>query len=300
MFEAASESPLSPLHHADISPGKSRQISPSTASILESGAAFEHDIGNLFHEINSLAGLAIDAKRPDLAKALELMTENFFKRDYLAIRPLLEKYGHDIAALDDHPQITAYAVSFVSHLVGTRRNEPFQFSIFEDWLRVKYHKARMEAIKRSISISGPGDLSVLTDRGAVLRIAKNLVKNAFNGRTMGIDPARNISVDLRVSFRGSKSYLAMKVSDDGAGFAAGVLERLLEPGIKTGASGHGLGLPIVAGIVSELQGSLEICTFPKEGGIKRLRPDGVIESSEGSTERKGTTVEVYIPCLCSW
>ena len=96
------------------------------------------------------------------------------------------------------------------------------------------------------------------DRRLLSQALTNIIKNATEGLAANADargaPGR-IEVALQVSADGRA---IIDVSDNGKGFPRENRQRLLEPYMTTRAEGTGLGLPIVAKILEDHGGEIEL------------------------------------------
>ena len=122
-------------------------------------------------------------------------------------------------------------------------------------------------------------LYVRFDRRLLSQALTNIVKNATEGITgdegeEGEErPAPRILVRLA---RSDDGVIAIDVIDNGKGFPKENRQRLLEPYMTTRAEGTGLGLPIVAKILEDHGGGIELLDAPGgKGAWVRLHfPDG--------------------------
>ena len=100
------------------------------------------------------------------------------------------------------------------------------------------------------------------DRRLLSRAFTNIIKNA----TEGIAPRKNVGgrilVELQLSNDG---IVTIDVIDNGIGFPVENRQRLLEPYMTTRSEGTGLGLPIVAKIMEEHGGGIELFDAPDAG-----------------------------------
>jgi len=101
------------------------------------------------------------------------------------------------------------------------------------------------------------------DRDRLIQLFLNLATNAAeavapkSGRIVlgtAFDPGRRL--------RGARLPIVVTVEDDGPGIPDAIRPRLFEPFATTGASGRGLGLALVAAIVAEHGGAIEVDSAP--------------------------------------
>ena len=109
-------------------------------------------------------------------------------------------------------------------------------------------------------------LFALFDRRLLSQALTNIVKNATEGITGDEDtekPAPRVQVRLA---RSDDGQIAIDVIDNGKGFPSENRQRLLEPYMTTRAEGTGLGLPIVAKILEDHGGGIELLDAPDGKG----------------------------------
>jgi signal transduction histidine kinase len=128
---------------------------------------------------------------------------------------------------------------------------------------------RSEAEERNVKMSL--DLSVNPkfdgERAAALReILLNLVLNA----TQAIK--RDGEVKIESSLNGN-DHLHLAVTDDGIGIPAPLQEKIFEPFFTTKQRGTGLGLPIVARRVREIDGAIKLTSPVVDGRGARFDLD---------------------------
>jgi CheY-like chemotaxis protein len=119
-------------------------------------------------------------------------------------------------------------------------------------------------LERQIAV---GDAAVLGDPTQIHQVVMNLCANAIQAmRSAGTLRVCAEVVDLPVervvttSTLAAGRYIRLDVQDNGAGIAPRVLERIFDPFFTTKevGVGTGLGLSLVHGIVTDLEGGIEV------------------------------------------
>jgi two-component system nitrogen regulation sensor histidine kinase NtrY len=110
------------------------------------------------------------------------------------------------------------------------------------------------------------------DRRLLSQALTNIIKNATEGIATRLETdafAPHLSLTLHTSEKGEA---VVDVDDNGKGFPVENRQRLLEPYMTTRAEGTGLGLPIVAKILEDHGGGLDLLDAPGGQGARvRLR-----------------------------
>lgn len=100
------------------------------------------------------------------------------------------------------------------------------------------------------------------DRRLLSQALTNIVKNATEGIS-GDDEGKSAAPHILVRLgRASDGVVSIDVIDNGKGFPKENRQRLLEPYMTTRAEGTGLGLPIVAKILEDHGGGIELLDAP--------------------------------------
>jgi two-component system nitrogen regulation sensor histidine kinase NtrY len=136
-----------------------------------------------------------------------------------------------------------------------------------------------------------GPLLVRIDRRLISQALTNIIKNAGEGIDAIDQRARGPGRILVEMTKGEDGFATIDISDNGKGFPVEDRQKLMEPYVTTRAEGTGLGLPIVARIIEEHGGSVELLDgLPREDGGRgasvrmRLPLIGArIENSSGSS-----------------
>ena len=123
----------------------------------------------------------------------------------------------------------------------------------------------VEKKKQTLSVNMPVEpLTVRADIAKLWRIIYNLLNNAIKYTPAGGE----ISL---TAHQESDNCVVLKISDNGTGMTADEVEHLFDPyyragnAKKSGASGSGLGLYIVKGLVEAHNGRIEVISQPEEG-----------------------------------
>ena len=125
-------------------------------------------------------------------------------------------------------------------------------------------------------------LHAMFDRRLLSQGLQNIVKNAIEGIS-GRDQAQAVDKGVvRICLRQRDQWAELDVIDNGKGFPAVNRQLLLEPYMTTRAEGTGLGLPIVAKIIEDHGGKLELLDAPDGKGalVRMLLPMAPTELAE--------------------
>ena len=127
----------------------------------------------------------------------------------------------------------------------------------------------------------PGLQAIQADAGQIQQVVMNLVTNASDaiGEREGVIHLSTSSTtlnerQLRADFRGEAlkpgPYVILEVADTGMGMAPEVLARIFDPFFTTKASGRGLGLSAMLGILRGHKAGLQITSEAGRGSTFRL------------------------------
>ncbi|WP_244613163.1 PAS domain-containing sensor histidine kinase [Methylosinus sp. Ce-a6] len=126
------------------------------------------------------------------------------------------------------------------------------------------------------------------DRRLLSQALTNIVKNAAEGIAAREDAATLDVKKIEISL-GVRDHMAeIDVVDNGKGFPVFNRQRLLEPYMTTRAEGTGLGLPIVAKIIEDHGGRLELLDAPSGTGacVRLFIPLGEAASAAGEAQAR--------------
>ncbi len=105
----------------------------------------------------------------------------------------------------------------------------------------------------------PQDLWVFVDKNHLLRVLSNLLKNAL--QSVPSDRRGEVHIHLYQSAENA----VIKVSDNGVGIPADMLDKVFKPYFTTKGTGTGLGLPISKNIIETVGGKLYFETQADKG-----------------------------------
>jgi hypothetical protein len=100
---------------------------------------------------------------------------------------------------------------------------------------------------------------ILGDKSHVIRVLNNLLTNAI--QSIPSEQKKNISLGLRFS----KNHVTIKITDNGSGISPEISKRIFMPNFTTRSTGSGLGLAMVKGIVSQMNGKVAFRTQVDKG-----------------------------------
>jgi two-component system nitrogen regulation sensor histidine kinase NtrY len=125
------------------------------------------------------------------------------------------------------------------------------------------------------------------DRRLLSQALTNVVKNATEG--IGATEMEGRAPQIKVSLRVEDGTAIIDVEDNGKGFPRENRARLLEPYMTTRAEGTGLGLPIVAKILEDHGGGIELLDAASgQGALVRLHfPVAPASPEAGGTQHQG-------------
>ena len=99
------------------------------------------------------------------------------------------------------------------------------------------------------------------DAGDLMELIGNLLDNAFKWST------RRVLVRASMATQGEKATLHLNIEDDGTGIPPGMIDRVMDRGVRadTSIAGQGIGLAVVRDIVKLYAGTLLISRNPTGG-----------------------------------
>ncbi len=127
------------------------------------------------------------------------------------------------------------------------------------------------------------------DRRLLSQALTNIVKNAVEGVEAREEASANEKGRVEITLRTRDGFAEIDVIDNGKGFPPAHRQRLLEPYMTTRSDGTGLGLPIVAKIIEDHGGRLELLDAPSgKGACVRLILPLLAQNKETQTKEMQT------------
>jgi two-component system, NtrC family, nitrogen regulation sensor histidine kinase NtrY len=136
------------------------------------------------------------------------------------------------------------------------------------------------------------------DRRLLSQALQNIVKNAIEGIAAWNEMQQSEGGQIekgvvRISLRQHEDMAQLDVIDNGKGFPSVNRQRLLEPYMTTRAEGTGLGLPIVAKIIEDHGGRLELLDAPEGRGacVRLMIPATDKQAAPAAARGEGMAAE---------
>ena len=105
------------------------------------------------------------------------------------------------------------------------------------------------------------------DRRLLSQALTNIVKNATEGIAAAQERGEAPRIDISLKVEPAE-IVAIEIIDNGKGFPPESRQKLLEPYVTTRTEGTGLGLPIVAKILEDHGGGIELLDAPEGQGAR--------------------------------
>lgn len=255
-------------------------IASRQAGMAEVATGVLHNVGNVLNSVNISSTVIHDQLRQSRVSFLQQLSELIdaqgdqlpaFIRDDERGR-LIPGFIRDLAAqiTSEHEMIgveLTALVKSVEHIkeivlmqqdyarLSGRTEKLDVASLLDDALQINesaFTRHRIRVIKH-IENTPP----VLAERGKVLQILVNLIRNAKHALDEGREQDRVLT--LFVSKNGG-SHVKIGVQDNGVGIAPEILPRICTYGFTTKSNGHGFGLHSGATAARDMGGSLTVAS----------------------------------------
>lgn len=240
--------------------------------------------------VAAFSGYLVDRTRHEIQRSRELENENRTKSDFLAVvshelrTPLTAIMGYTEMALDEEldaesrheavqgiERASRSLLHVVENTLALKRFQEGRDSVHLEQLSFAAIWEELRQTCSPLALSGKvalqwsssvPDQKVLTDRGKLTTIVRNLVSNALKFTEKG---------SVAVSAECDEAGLRLRVADTGIGISEEDRSRIFEPFLQANSPqrsrGTGLGLYIVRHFAEQLGGSVTLDSEPGQGSI---------------------------------
>lgn len=222
-------------------------------------------------------GLAHEIRNPltGLKTGLQVIRHREVKRNETASLELIDGLTFEIDRIN----------SLVSDLLDFSRPKQTvrEKAEIEDIIKKSLDLATEEIVLKNISVVLAADeaFQVFVDKRQVEQIFLNIITNAIEA----MESKGHLTIEVKHASTGDTSFIQIIFEDDGAGIDEEILGKIFDPFFTTKVKGTGLGLVVVAKLVEENHGKIEIESALKAGTkIKVSLPEywGVENENEGT------------------
>jgi len=249
-----------------------------SAGMAEIATNVLHNVGNVLNSVNVSAGLILSGVRASklegLARAVQLMNEHaddlgtFLATDakgkmlpgyLIQLTPLL--VAEQRIAVDELVTL-AKSVDHIKEIIAAQQAhagasslvEPIRIhELVEDALRMNAEGLVRHQVVMETDFAQIPELPL--DRGRVLQVLTNLVRNAKQAMEEAADDSARLVLNAEIV---GDQTLRIRVADTGVGIAPENLTRVFVHGFTTKKDGHGFGLHSAAIAAREMGGTLAV------------------------------------------
>ena len=249
-----------------------------SAGMAEIATNVLHNVGNVLNSVNVSAGLILSRVRASkvegLARAVQLMDAhaddlgNFLASDakgkmlpgYLVqLAPLLVA---EQRAVVDELVALGKSVDHIKEIIAAQQAHAGASGLIE---AIRIHEVVEDALRMNAGglahhqVVMQGDMARIPelplDRGRVLQVLMNLVRNARQAMETVADDRAKLMLDAEIV---GDQMLRIRVADTGVCIAPENLTRVFVHGFTTKKDGHGFGLHSAANAAREMGGTLAV------------------------------------------
>jgi signal transduction histidine kinase len=192
-----------------------------------------------------------------------------------AVRLLKRKCENaSIPSLDDIFNDIDHGLHRVSELVGNLRTFSHpnprsfeQINLLHCVEQARRLAAPLESHSVTTEIDIPADLAVRGNATQLSQVFINLIQNAIDA--CGTESPRGTPGRIRIAAENEDTHVVVKITDNGQGIPADVIDKIFDPFFTTKdvGSGMGLGLSICHAIIKSHGGRLDVSSEPGKGTV---------------------------------
>lgn len=249
-----------------------------SAGMAEIATNVLHNVGNVLNSVNVSAGLILSRVRASkvegLARAVQLMNEHADDLGtFLASDPkgkMLPGYLVQLApllvaeqrAVVDELVALGKSVDHIKEIIAAQQAHAGASGLVE---AIRIHEVVEDALRMNATglarhqVVMESDMARIPelplDRGRVLQVLMNLVRNARQAMEAAADDSAKLMLNAEIV---GDEMLRIRVADTGVGIAPENLTRVFVHGFTTKKDGHGFGLHSAANAAREMGGTLAV------------------------------------------
>jgi len=238
------------------------------------------EIGQLIQEYNSML-FQLEASADKLAQqeretAWREMAQQVAHEIKNPLTPMKLRMQHLQRSWQDHPEEFQTRLNDFVHSmtdqIDTLSHIAQEFSNFAKMPQSKNERLNLQDIVKSVLSTFENENQTISfyqnthdtafvfgDKSHVIRVLNNLLTNAI--QSIPTERKKSISLGLRFS----KNHVTIKITDNGSGISPEISKRIFMPNFTTRSAGSGLGLAMVKGIVSQMNGKVAFRTQVDKG-----------------------------------
>ena len=234
----------------------------------------EGELYRLFHEVNSLVSI-LNAQAENEGRSKKFMKDTISNISHQLKTPLaalniyngiMQEEAKDTPTIHEFTELSEQELDRIETLVqnllkiakldaGTIALEKSPQNIADIMSYIKRHFSHQaQQQKKSFTLSGDEDITLICDPIWITEAISNIVKNAFDHTGAG--------AAIRITWRAFASVIQIIISDDGSGIhpedLPHIFKRFYRSRFSKDTQGIGLGLPLAKAIIEELNGTIEV------------------------------------------
>jgi signal transduction histidine kinase len=251
------------------------------AGMADIATSVLHNVGNVLNSLNVSVSVAsgkiqqspvgdltkavamIDAHKSDIAEFLT--TDQRGQHLPAFLTTVAQVMADEQASLLDEMSSLARNVEHIKQIVNVQQAYAKLGGGKESITDVSIPDAINDAIQVSLAsgnttpidiIRDIADISIPTDKHALLQILINVIRNAKHTVMANPHGERRVTIKAAACVHNQRDIVRIQVIDNGAGIAPENVQRIFNHGFTTKKDGHGFGLHSSANAAKQMEGSL--------------------------------------------